>query len=131
MYQVASIGREKISSFTQLNAWRKAHELVLKTYSICDSFPVSEQYGLTSQLKRAVVSITSNIAEGFSRRTRSDKIHFFHMALGSSTEVQNQILIARDLKYLPSSKFDKLASLSIEVNKLINGLIKTAGDKPL
>ncbi|MBX6334998.1 four helix bundle protein, partial [Candidatus Saccharibacteria bacterium] len=64
-------------------------------------------------------------AEGFSRQTKSDKIHFYHMALGSSTEVQNQLLAARDLGFLSKQQFAALADLSIEVNKLLNGLIKS------
>jgi four helix bundle protein len=120
---------QKISSFTQLNAWKKAHELVVNVYLITDDFPTNEQFGLTSQIKRAVVSISSNIAEGFSRRTRADKINFYHIALGSTTEVQNQLLIAKDLGYVMQEKFNLLASLSVEVNKLINGLIKSSGDK--
>lgn len=120
---------EKISSFTQLKAWQKSHELVLGVYKSTDSFPSSESFGLTSQIKRAVVSITSNIAEGFSRRTRADKVNFYHMALGSCTEVQNQLIIARDLKYIKTEIFSVLADISVEVHKLINGLIKSAEDK--
>src|SRR5690554_2846085 len=116
---------EKISSFTQLKAWQKGHALVLDVYDATNAFPQSEQFGLTAQIKRAVLSITSNIAEGFSRQTKSDKIHFYHMALGSSTEVQNQLLAARDLGFLSKQQFAALADLSIEVNKLLNGLIKS------
>jgi four helix bundle protein len=116
---------EKISSFTQLKAWQKGHALVLDVYDATNSFPQSEQFGLTAQIKRAVLSVTSNIAEGFSRQTKSDKIHFYHMALGSSTEVQNQLLAARDLGFLSKQQFAALADLSIEVNKLLNGLIKS------
>lgn len=124
MQQVAS-KPAKISSFTDLLAWRKGHELVLAVYGAADLFPQSEQFGLTAQIKRAVLSITSNIAEGFSRRTHADKIHFYHIALGSTTEVQNQLLAARDLRYLQPTTFTLLADLSVEVNKLLNGLIKS------
>ena len=115
----------KITSFTDLNAWQRGHDLVLGVYESTGSFPSSEQFGLSSQIKRAVVSITSNIAEGFSRRTLADKTHFYYMALGSCTEVQNQLLIAKDLKFLEKDLFKKLADLSIEVHKLLNGLIKS------
>jgi four helix bundle protein len=120
---------KKITSFTQLTAWQKGHELVLGVYKVTKNFPSSEQFGLTSQIRRAVVSVTSNIAEGFSRQTLADKSHFYSMALGSSTEVQNQLLIARDLQFLPQNDFGRLADLSIEVNKLTNGLIKSLRSK--
>jgi len=113
-----------LKSFTDLLAWQKAHQLVLEIYRITRDFPPEELYGLTSQLKRAAVSITSNIAEGFSRGSYKEKIQFYLRALGSSTEVQNQPLVARDVKYLSQENFTRLAQLSVEVNKLINGLIK-------
>lgn len=75
-------------------------------------------------MRRCVVSITSNIAEGFSRQGIKEKIQFYYMALGSLTELQNQLLVARDVGYLPKEKFNELAKQTVEVNKLINGLIK-------
>lgn len=118
-------GKGKITSFTQLIAWQKAHALVLNVYQATEKFPNSEQFGLTSQIRRAVISITSNIAEGFSRRSLADKSHFYSMALGSCTEVQNQLIAARDLEFMTGNTFKPLADLSIEVNKLINGLMKS------
>lgn len=76
-------------------------------------------------MRRCVVSITSNIAEGFSRQGIKEKIQFYYMALGSLTELQNQLLVARDVGYLPKEKFNELAKQTVEVNKLINGLIKS------
>jgi four helix bundle protein len=102
---------------------------VLAIYKATKNFPSNEQFGLTSQIRRAVVSITSNLSEGFSRQTIADKTHFYAMSLGSSTEVQNQLLIARDLSFLPKTDFERLAALSIEVNKLVNGLIKSLRNK--
>lgn len=115
----------KITSFTKLKAWQKGHTLVLAIYKITNKFPSQEQFGLTSQIRRAVVSITSNIAEGFSRQTRADKIHFYHMALGSCTEVQNQLIVARDLSLINNTEFQSSADLSVEVHKILNGLIKS------
>ena len=117
--------KDKITSFTMLNAWKKAHFLVLGVYKATESFPSIEQFGLTSQIRRSVISITSNIAEGFSRITLPDKAHFYTMALGSTTEVQNQLLASRDLKFLEENKFKSLADLTVEVHKLLNGLIKS------
>lgn len=125
MNQEARIMKQgKIKSFTQLNAWKEAHELVLEIYKITNKFPKEEQFGLTNQIRRAVVSITSNIAEGFSRNSYKEKSQFYSMALGSLTEVQNQILIARDICYINNLEFRKIADKTITVSKLLNGLIK-------
>ena len=115
---------KKIKSFTDLNAWKEAHKLVLLIYQITNTFPSSEQFGLTNQIRRAVVSVTSNIAEGFSRNSYKEKSQFYSMALGSLTEVQNQLLIARDLKYISKEIFTEVANITVTVNKLLNGLIK-------
>ncbi len=79
-------------------------------------------------MRRAVVSITSNIAEGFSRKNKKEKIQFYHTALGSLTELQNQLIIARDIKYLDNN-FIKISNQTILVSKLINGLIKGCQSK--
>jgi four helix bundle protein len=86
----------KIKSFTDLNAWKQGHALVLLIYGMTKQFPKEEMFGLTNQIRRAVVSITSNISEGFSRNSSKEKAQFYFTALGSLTEVQNQLLIARD-----------------------------------
>lgn len=113
-----------IKSFTDLRAWQKAHKLVICVYEITKIFPKEEQFGLTNQIRRAVVSITSNIAEGFSRHSNKDRIHFYHMALGSLTEVQSQVLVARDIGYIGAEDAQNLLEKSVIVSKLINGLIK-------
>ena len=115
---------QKIKSFTDLKAWQKGHELVLGVYRETKCFPHDEQFGLTSQVRRACVSITSNIAEGFSRKSVKEKGQFYAIALGSLTETQNQLLISRDLGYISKDKFARLAAVTVEVSKLINGLIK-------
>ncbi len=115
----------KIKSFTDLLGWQQGHKLVLKIYKISKNWPCEEQFALTSQIRRAVVSITSNIAEGFSRFSWKDKVHFYSIALGSLTEVQNQLLIAKDLEYLNKEVFNILAEQTVVVSKLVNGLIKS------
>ena len=115
----------KIVNFTDLHAWQKGHVLLLGVYKATETFPSSEQFGLTAQMKRAVISITSNIAEGYSRRTKADKIHFYHIALGSCTEIQNQLIAAKDLAFLAPPDFENLYPLSVEVHKILNGLIKS------
>lgn len=115
----------KIKSFTDLDAWKEGHKLVLQIYIVTKDFPKDEIYGLINQLRRCAVSITSNIAEGFSRQTYKDKAQFYSISLGSVTELQNQIVIAKDVGYLNKEKFMKIAEQSVKVNKIINGLIKS------
>lgn len=115
---------QKIKSFTDLTAWQKAHKFAVSIYKATESFPDKEQFGLTSQVRRAAVSTSSNIAEGFSRSTKADKLHFYVMALGSLTEVQSQLLIARDVGYLGEINSKSLADESVITQKLLHGLIK-------
>lgn len=113
-----------IQSFTDLEAWKQGHQLVLAVYKHTKNFPKEETFGLTAQIRRAAVSITSNIAEGFSRYSYAEKKQFYAMSLGSLTEVQNQLLIAKDVEYMPKNIFDELAQLTVAVSKLLNGLLK-------
>ena len=119
-------GSGKIHSFTDLNAWKEGHKLALMIYEETKSFPHEEIFGLVSQIRRCAVSITSNIAEGFSRQSYKEKVQFYSMAQGSVTELQNQLLIARDVGFLAKEKFQKLALQSITVHKITNGLIKSS-----
>jgi len=116
--------KNKIKSFTDLNIWKEGHKLVLDIYRITKNFPREEQFGLTIQLRRAGVSFTSNIAEGFSRNFYKEKLQFYSIALGSLTEIQNQLLVAKDIDYMTKEEFDKIAEQTIIVNKITNGLIK-------
>lgn len=129
MYYVECIMQEDkkqvIKSFTDLNAWKEGHRLVLMIYRTTKGFPQSDRYELTSQVQRAAISITSNIAEGFSRNSDREKIQFYYMALGSLTEVQNHLLIAKDLEFISNSVFQELATQTVIVSKLVNGLIKS------
>ena len=117
-------GEQKIRSFVQLDAWKEGHALVLLIYRVTKEFPKEEVFALVSQLRRAVVSITSNIAEGFSRQSYKEKAQFYAIALGSLTEVQNQIIVARDITYITPELFQKIAHQTITVSKILNGLIK-------
>jgi len=115
---------KKIKSFTDLDTWKEGHKLVLLIYESTKFFPKEERFALTDQIRRAAVSITSNIAEGFSRQSLREKIQFYSISKGSNTEVQNQSIIAKDLKYLDQEKFLELIQQSIRVSKLLSGLIK-------
>lgn len=114
-----------IRSFTDLNAWKEGHLLVLTIYKMTKLFPTTENFGLISQIRRASVSITSNIAEGFSRNSNKEKIQFYYTALGSLNEVQNQLLISSDLEYINQQLFKEVSYQTVIVSKLINGLIKS------
>ncbi len=116
----------KIKAFTDLDAWREGHKLVLKIYELTSKFPQDELFGLTSQMRRCAVSITSNIAEGFGRRSFKEKTQFYFISQGSLTELQNQLLIARDVGLIDKSAFDSLAELSVKVHKIMTGLIKSS-----
>jgi four helix bundle protein len=115
---------KKIISFTDLNAWKEGHKLVIEIYKITKKFPREEQFGLITQLRRAVVSITSNLAEGFSRHSYKEKLQFYSMALGSLTEVQNQLLISKDVGYLDKEIFEGVAGQANIVHQLLQGLIR-------
>jgi four helix bundle protein len=109
--------------YQDLIAWQKAKALAVEVYRSTEPFPKSEIYGLTSQLRRAAVSIASNIAEGQGRLTRGEFCHFLGQARGSVLEVETQLAIALDLHFLEDGEFRKLEGLSSEVQKLLNGLI--------
>jgi four helix bundle protein len=113
-----------IKIFKDLDAWKEGHKLVLLIYGITKYFPKEEVYTLVSQMRRCAISITSNIAEGFSRISYQDKIRFYSMALGSLTELQNQSIIAKDIGYVNLQEFDTIDNQSLKVHKILNGLIK-------
>ena len=117
--------KKPIKSFTDLDAWKESHKLVIMVYKITKQFPKDELFGLTNQIRRSVVSISSNIAEGFSRGTFKDKSNFYSIALGSLTETQNHLLIARDVGYINNDHFKKLADQTVKVSKICHGLLKS------
>lgn len=114
-----------IHSFKDLRAWQEGHALVLEVYRISRMFPKEELFGLTSQLRRAAVSVTSNIAEGFNRSSNKEKVQFYSMAIGSLAEVQNQLEIAQDIGYVDTTTFSAASARALTVHKLLNGLIKS------
>lgn len=115
----------KICKFTDLIAWQEAHRLVLIIYEAVKKFPSSEKFVLSNQITRAVISISSNIAEGFARESWSDKNRFYNIAQTSLIEVQNQLIIARDLNYLKNAEFLEVSKQTVVCHKLIIGLMKS------
>ena len=120
---------EKITKFTDLYAWQEGHKLVLMVYKSTENFPDKERFGIIDQMRRAVVSITSNVAEGFSRRSSKEKNRFYQVAQASLVELQNQLIISKDINYLAAVDFKTLADQSITTNKLLNGLLKATREK--
>lgn len=112
---------EKSNSFQQLLVWQKAHKFVLQVYKQTEFFPKTELYGLTSQYRRAAVSVAANIAEGYKKKDYKNKINFLNISQSSLEECKYYIILARDLNYY----FDEtLEPLSDEVAKLLNSYIK-------
>ena len=114
----------KIRDFTDLDTWKKSHELALKIYKATEKFPKSETFGLISQMQRAAVSITSNIAEGFGRQTLKEKIQFYYQAQGSLTELKNQLILSKDLGYISALESDKMMDVLTVSHKLLQGLLR-------
>lgn len=118
--------KQIIKNFTDLVVWKEGHILVLNIYKVTIKFPKSELYSLTDQLRRSVVSITSNIAEGFGRNYMKEKIQFYYLSQGSLYELQNQLIIARDLNYISNEEFLDLQKQIFLVCRLLSGLIKSS-----
>ena len=115
----------KIQKFQDLLAWQEAHSLALLVYRISKGFPKEELFALTNQIRRAAVSVPSNIAEGYGRPSGKDRIHFFWIAKGSLLELESQYLIAKDLGYLNNDTLISDFNLQIEkASKILTGLIK-------
>jgi len=115
---------QKVYSYKELIVWQKAVELSIAVYEITEHFPKEEIYGLTSQLRRAAVSIASNIAEGRHRGTRADFLQFLRIAQGSCAELQTQIEIAKQLSKMKNLNYDKIIQPSEEILKMLFVMIK-------
>jgi four helix bundle protein len=113
---------EKTVSFQQLLVWQKAHQFVLLVYKTTELYPQKEMFGLTSQFRRAAISIAANIAEGYKKKDYKNKIHFFNIAQGSLEECKYYIILSKDLNYPSDSE---LEILSEEISKLLTGYIKS------
>lgn len=113
-----------MKSFRNLNVYINAKELVKKVYVLLKKFPKEEQYALCDQLRRAVVSIPSNIAEGCGRETQKDQTHFLNIAYGSLMEVLSQMDVALDLGYITQEEFDETERLVNEESRMLVGMIR-------
>jgi four helix bundle protein len=113
-----------IKSYKDLIVWQKSFDLSMEIYKETKSFPKEETYGLTSQIRRAAVSIPSNIAEGYSRQKRLEYVQFLQIAFASGAELETQLLLSEKLKLLNNKTFQELNNLLQEVMKMLNSLIR-------
>lgn len=113
----------RIKSYRDLNIWQKSKAYAVVIYKATERFPLHERYGLTSQMRRAVVSMPSNIAEGFRRGTRKEKLQFLRITYGSGAELETQLEISHELGYLTEADYKKLSSELNEIMKMMNKAI--------
>lgn len=114
-----------LRSFRDLIVWQKAMRLARETYCLVKLLPMEERYALSDQMRRAAVSIPSNIAEGQSRNTKKEFIQFLHIAKGSNSELMTQFLLCLDFEYLKKEEIKKVMNLCTEIDGLLGGLIKS------
>ena len=114
-----------MKDFRQLKVWEKSHQLALSVYKATKEFPKEELYGLTSQIRRASMSIPTNIAEGCGRNTDKEFARFLQIAMGSASETEYQLILARDLEFLPTDSYEKLHNEVEEVKRMLASLLKT------
>ncbi len=115
-----------MNSYKELIVWQKAFDLTKEVYRLTSLFPASELYGLTSQLRRAAVSIVSNIAEGFSRKSQRETVQFFSIAFGSTSEVETQLLLGKEMEFAAVHEFVRAEDLSLQVRKMLNSMLSSS-----
>ena len=123
--------RSMLKNYKDLKVWKKSYELCLEIYRITAKFPKEERYGLTSQIRRSVVSIPSNIAEGYGRKTTKDYIRMLYISYGSVCELETQILLAGDLDLIEKGELGTLKKDIAEIERMLKALIKSLENKPL
>lgn len=111
-------------NYSELLVWQKSHELTLKIYTVSFSFPKEEIYGLTSQMRRSSSSIPTNIAEGCGRDSNAEMKRFLIISSGSSSELEYQLLLVKDLKYISETLYLELSAAVVEIRKMIRAFIK-------
>ncbi|NDV47534.1 four helix bundle protein [Paludibacter sp. 221] len=115
----------KTKSFEELVVWQKSHEFVLSIYKITKNFPKEENFVLTSQLKRAAISISANIAEGYKKHGTKDKVRFFNISQGSLEECRYYLILARDIEYITLQEYEMLKNLLGSTSYMLNAYSKT------
>jgi len=123
-----------MQSFQDLKVWNESHQLALLLYKITLKFPKEEQFGLISQIRRAVISISTNIAEGCGRGSNPDFNRFLQIALGSASEIESLLILSKDLGYLSKKDFPSLVDQVIEIKKMLASLsikVRNSSKKPI
>jgi four helix bundle protein len=120
-----------LKNYKELKVWQKPYQLCLDVYKATKAFPKEELYGLTSQIRRSAVSIPSNIAEGYGRKTTPEYIRFLYIAYGSNCELETQTLLSEDLGYIEEDKLIKQQNDIGEVERMLKALIKSLESKHL
>lgn len=115
---------EPSKNFTDLLVWNKAHQLVLEVYRMTKNFPIEERFGLCSQFQRAAISIPANIAEGYKKLGRADKLRFMNIAQSSLEECRYYTILSRDLSYINQEEYNSLIMRLEETSKFLNSYIK-------
>lgn len=118
-----------IKTFKDLKIWQKSHQLTLKIYEVTKKFPKEELYGLTSQIKRAAVSVPTNIVEGNSRNTTKEYIQFLFNSRGSLEETRYLLFLSKELSFINKEIYSNLEDKYEEISKMLNGLIKSLRNK--
>jgi four helix bundle protein len=119
-----------LKNYKELKVWQKAYQLCLRIYEITKNFPKEERYGLVSQIRRSAISVPSNIAEGYGRKTVGEYIQALYIAYGSYCELETQVLISGDLRYIKAEDLEMLQKDLGDVERMLKGLIKSLEKKP-
>lgn len=127
--QGAKGSSEMLKNYEELKVWQKSYQLCLDVYKVTKSFPKEEKYGLTSQVRRAAVSVPSNIAEGYGRKTTPEYIHALYIAYGSNCELATQIQLSCDLGHIKTEHVNRLQGSVREVERMLKALIKSLEKK--
>ena len=120
-----------LKNYKELKVWEKAYKLCLDIYTVTKRFPKEEIYGLTSQIRRSAVSIPSNIAEGYGRKTTSEYVRFLYIAYGSVCELETQTMISGDLDYMKKEKLQEVREELGDVERMLKAMIKSLENKHL
>ncbi len=114
-----------MKDYRNIQAWQRSHKLALLLYKITDKFPAKENYGLTSQIRRAAVSVPTNIAEGCGRTTETELTRFMDISLGSLNEIEYLLLLSMELGYIEKEVYQNLSKEVIEIRKMLTAFVKT------
>jgi len=121
---------EKVKTHKDLDVWKKAIDFTTEIYMVTKSFPSDEKYGLVSQVRRAAISVSSNIAEGAARNSKKEFVQFLYVALASASELDTQLIISRNLGYIEKTQLEELSAAINDISKMLFGLIRFLKKKP-